>query len=132
MPQCRVGRCGEINAGFAFAPSHTHTGTPRSTLLYTSTAISSKVKRLDKQNAAGIVGNGDNGIVGLFESAQKRFIGGQVILLVVGPFGEVNKDIEKVESFENSCSFESWQPLVKTGCQFLHCTTLIEREELLL
>ena len=96
MPQCRVGRCREINAGFAFAPSHTHTGTPRSTLLYTSTAISSKVKRLDKQYAADIVGNGDNGIVGPFESAQKRFIGGQVIPLVVGPFGEVNKDFEKV------------------------------------
>ena len=37
-----------------------------------------------------------NRIVGPFESAQKRFIGGQVIPLVVGPFGEVNKDFEKV------------------------------------
>ena len=57
---------------------------------------SNKFKRLDKQYAADIVGNGDNGIVGPFESAQKRFIGGQVIPLVVGPFGEVNKDFEKV------------------------------------
>eukprot|EP00956_Cyclotella_meneghiniana_P024218 scaffold48318_cov51-Cyclotella_meneghiniana.AAC.2 len=57
---------------------------------------SNKFKRLDKQYAADIVGNGDNGIVGPFESVQKRFIGGQVILLVVGPFGEVNKDFQKV------------------------------------
>ena len=48
---------------------------------------SNKFKRLDKQYAADIVGNGENGIVGPFESAQKRFIGGQVIPLVVGPFG---------------------------------------------
>eukprot|EP00956_Cyclotella_meneghiniana_P020255 scaffold35458_cov37-Cyclotella_meneghiniana.AAC.4 len=57
---------------------------------------STKLKGLDKQYAADIVGNGDNGIVGPFESAQKRFIGGQVIPLVVGPFGEIHKDFEKV------------------------------------
>eukprot|EP00956_Cyclotella_meneghiniana_P027992 scaffold64216_cov67-Cyclotella_meneghiniana.AAC.1 len=57
---------------------------------------SNKFKRLDKQYAADIVGNGENGIVCPFESAQKRFIGGQVIPLVVGPFGEVNQDFEKV------------------------------------
>eukprot|EP00956_Cyclotella_meneghiniana_P040979 scaffold210996_cov63-Cyclotella_meneghiniana.AAC.6 len=57
---------------------------------------SNKFKRLDKQYAADIVGNGDNRVVGLFESAQKRFIGGQAIPLVIGPFGEVNEDFEKV------------------------------------
>lgn len=44
-----------------------------------------------------LVGNGDNELVGPFVSAQKRFIRGHVILpLVVGPFGEANKDFEKV------------------------------------
>eukprot|EP00956_Cyclotella_meneghiniana_P011010 scaffold15417_cov71-Cyclotella_meneghiniana.AAC.11 len=57
---------------------------------------SNKFKRLDKQYAADIVGNGDNEIVGPFESAQKRFIGGQRIHLVVGPCGKVNRDLEKV------------------------------------
>ena len=42
------------------------------------------------------MGEGDNGIVGPFEAAQGRFIGGQVVPLVVGAFGEVNKDFEKV------------------------------------
>eukprot|EP00956_Cyclotella_meneghiniana_P007694 scaffold10316_cov71-Cyclotella_meneghiniana.AAC.10 len=41
---------------------------------------SNKFKRLDKQYAADIVGDGDNGIVGPFESAQKRFIGGQPLV----------------------------------------------------
>eukprot|EP00956_Cyclotella_meneghiniana_P013488 scaffold19546_cov65-Cyclotella_meneghiniana.AAC.5 len=58
---------------------------------------SNKFKKLDKQYTADIVGNGDNEeIVGPFESAQKRPIGGQVIPLVVRPFEEVNKDFEKV------------------------------------
>ena len=82
---------------------------------------SNKFKRLDKQYAADIVGNGDNGIVGPFESAQKRFIERQVIPLVIGPFGEVNQDFEK-----------ELKTLSRTGCRFLHCPTLIEREELLL
>ena len=50
---------------------------------------------LDKKYAADVVGEGDNGIVGPFEAAG-RFIGGQVVPLVVGAFGEVNKDFEKV------------------------------------
>eukprot|EP00956_Cyclotella_meneghiniana_P016154 scaffold25389_cov71-Cyclotella_meneghiniana.AAC.3 len=42
---------------------------------------SNKFKSLDKQYAADIVlGNGDNGIVGPFESAQERFIGGQPLV----------------------------------------------------
>ena len=43
-------------------------------------------------------GEGDNDIVGPFEfeAAQGRFIGGQVIPLVVGAFREVNKDSETV------------------------------------
>eukprot|EP00956_Cyclotella_meneghiniana_P034656 scaffold107194_cov46-Cyclotella_meneghiniana.AAC.1 len=76
--------------------------------------------------AADIVGNGDNGIVGPFESAQKSFIGGQVIPLVAGPFGEVNKEFEKVLK-----TLALLWPLAKTGCRFLHWATLIEREELL-
>ena len=50
---------------------------------------------LDRKYAADVVGEGDNGIVGPFEAAQGRFIGGQVIPLVAGAFGEVNKDFEK-------------------------------------
>ena len=57
---------------------------------------SRKFKKLDRKYAADVVGEGDNGIVGPFEAAQGRFIGGQVVPLVVGAFGEVNKDFEKV------------------------------------
>ena len=57
---------------------------------------SRKFKKLDRKYAADVVGEGDNGIVGHFEAAQGRFIGGQVVPLVVGAFGEVNKDFEKV------------------------------------
>ena len=59
---------------------------------------SRKFKMLDRKYAADVVGEGDNGIVGPFEAAQGRFIGGQVIPLVAGAFafGEVNKDFEKV------------------------------------
>ena len=35
-------------------------------------------------------------VVGPFEAAQKLFIGGRVVPLVVGAFGEVNKDLEKM------------------------------------
>ena len=43
-----------------------------------------------------MVGDGRNGIVGPFEAAQSQFFGGQVIPVVVGAFGEVNKDFEKM------------------------------------
>ena len=48
------------------------------------------------ERAPNVVGDGSNGVVGPFEAAQKLFIGGRVVPLVVGAFGEVNKDLEKM------------------------------------
>ena len=38
----------------------------------------------------------DDGIVGPFQAAQQRFVGGQIIPLVSGWFGELGEDFEKV------------------------------------
>ena len=57
-----------------------------------------RLKILDKHFAPDVVGDGEQGIVGPFEAAAGRFVGGQVIPLVAGWFGEVNKDFEKVIS----------------------------------
>jgi hypothetical protein len=46
--------------------------------------------------ASDVVGDGTTGITGPFEAAQGRFFTGQVILLVVGAFGDVNEALEKV------------------------------------
>lgn len=55
---------------------------------------SNKFKKLDKEYAPDVVGDGSKGIVEPFESAQNQYVGGQVIPLVVGAFGETNKDFE--------------------------------------
>ena len=55
-----------------------------------------KFRKLDKQFASDVVGDGRNNIVGPFSQAQGRFLGGQVIPLCAGWFGEVNKDFEKM------------------------------------
>jgi hypothetical protein len=55
-----------------------------------------KFKKLDRVYAPDVVGDGSNGVVGPFEAAQQLFIGGQVVPLVVGAFGDVNKDLEKM------------------------------------
>jgi len=43
-----------------------------------------------------VVGDGSSNIVGPFEAAQSQFIGGQVVPLVVGAFGDVNTDFENM------------------------------------
>jgi hypothetical protein len=58
--------------------------------------ITSQVKKLDIQCASKSIGDGSSGVAGPFEAAQKLFIRGQVVPLVVGGFGEANKDIEKM------------------------------------
>ena len=55
-----------------------------------------KFKRLDNNFATDVVGDGNNGITGPFEAAQKHFYRGQVIPLCAGWFGEINEDFEKV------------------------------------
>ena len=55
-----------------------------------------KFRKLDRVYAPDVVGDGNNGVVGPFEAAQQLFIGGQVVPLVVGAFGDVNKDLEKM------------------------------------
>ena len=55
-----------------------------------------KFKKLDKEYAPNVVGDGSNNIVGPFEAAQSQFIGGQVIPLIVGAFGDVNTDFENM------------------------------------
>ena len=57
---------------------------------------SGKFKKLDKQFAADVVGDGDNDIVGPFQAAQSRFHKGGVIPLCAGWFGEIGGDFEKV------------------------------------
>ena len=57
-----------------------------------------------------MVGDGNNGIVGPFETAQSQFIGGQVILLVlvIAAFSEVNKDFAKMlKTFAKLASAEA-------------------------
>ena len=55
----------------------------------------SKFKKLDKQFAADIVGNGTGDMAGPFEASQARFYRGQVPLCA-GWFVEINEDFEKV------------------------------------
>ena len=55
-----------------------------------------KFKRLDNNFATDVVGDGNNGITGPFEAAQKHFYRGQVIPLCAGWFGEINEDFENV------------------------------------
>jgi len=47
-----------------------------------------KFKKLDKEYASEVVGDGSSGVAGPFEAAQ-LFIGGQVVPLVVGAFGRI-------------------------------------------
>ena len=56
----------------------------------------SKFKKVDKEFAADIVGDGNVDIVGPFEADQARFYRGQVIPLCTGWFREINEDFEKV------------------------------------
>ena len=55
-----------------------------------------RFKKLDEVFASDVVGDGTAGITGPFEAAQGRFFTGQVIPLVVGAFGDVNEELEKV------------------------------------
>lgn len=50
----------------------------------------------DIEYASDVVGDGSSNIVGPFEAAQSQFIGGQVVPLVVGAFGDVNTNLEKM------------------------------------
>ena len=43
-----------------------------------------------------VVGDGTNGIMGPFETAQGCFYQGKQIPLCAGAFGEMNEDLEKV------------------------------------
>ena len=58
-------------------------------------SYSRKFKTLDVKFAADIVGDGESGIKGLFETAQQQFLQGQVIPMCAVWFGEINKDFEK-------------------------------------
>ena len=58
-------------------------------------SYSQKIKKLDVEFVADVVGYGTNGITGPFEAAQGRFYQGQVIPLCVGWFGKTKKDFEK-------------------------------------
>ena len=76
--------------------------------------------------ASDVVGDGSNGVVGPFEAAQQLFIGGQVVPLVVGAFGDVNKDLEKMlrtlakfaAAGEDGMSISHLQNLDKKGGAF--------------
>jgi hypothetical protein len=60
-----------------------------------------------------------------FETAQGRFLTGQVILLVVGAFGDVNEALEKVLKQVAKAAGAG------TDCsQFRHLSTQTERGEL--
>ena len=50
-------------------------------------SYSRKFKKLDNKFAADVLGDGNDGTVGPFEAAQKRFYCGQVIPLCAGWFG---------------------------------------------
>ena len=91
-----------------------------------------------RTSAADVVGDGSSGIVGPFEAAQGQFIGGQVVPLVVGAFGEV---IEKMlrtlaklaSSGEDSMSISPLRNLDKKGGAFAICIITSEEQlELLL
>ena len=87
---------------------------------------SRKFHKLDQNYAQEVVGDGRNGIVGPFEAAQSQFFGGQVIPVVVGAFGEVNKDFEKMlrtlaklaSSGEDGMSISPLRNLDKKGGAF--------------
>ena len=51
-----------------------------------------KFKKLDTLFASDIVGDGTNGIVGPFQTAQSRFYRKGIIPLCVGGFGEINEE----------------------------------------
>ena len=55
-----------------------------------------KFKKLDKQFAAEVVGDGSNDIVGPFEASQQRFYRGQVVPMCSGWFGEIGGEFEKI------------------------------------
>ena len=50
----------------------------------------------DKHYTPDVVGDGNGGITGPFESAQNQFHCGQVIPLCAGAFGEVNCDFTRL------------------------------------
>ena len=87
---------------------------------------SRKFQKLDQNYAEEVVGDGRNGTVGPFEAAQSQFIGEQVIPVVVGAFGEVNKDFEKLlrtmaklaSSGEDGMSISPLRNLDKKGGAF--------------
>ena len=54
-----------------------------------------KLKNIDEKFAAEVVGNGSSDTVGPFEMSLGRFYKGRVIPLVVGWFGETNKNFEQ-------------------------------------
>ena len=89
-------------------------------------AYGRRFKQLDAVYAPEVVGDGSNGIVGPFEAAQGRFIGGQVVPIVAGAFGEVNKDFAKMlrtlaklaSSGEDGMSISPLRNLDKKGGAF--------------
>ena len=63
--------------------------------LLVSQEYARKFKKLDAKFASEVVGS-EGGIVGPFETSQRRFHRGQVIPLVAGWFGEIGRDFETV------------------------------------
>lgn len=57
---------------------------------------SRKFKKLDTVFAEEVVGSGENGTTGPFETAQGRFFRGQVIPITAGWFGEIGKDFATI------------------------------------
>ena len=55
-----------------------------------------KLKSLDKEFVADVVGDGSEGVTGPFMMAQSIFYRGKIIPLVSGWFGEIGTDFEKV------------------------------------
>ena len=53
-------------------------------------------RKLDRQFAADVVGDGDSNVVGPFSAAQGRFFRGQVIPLCAGAVGEIGEDFSKI------------------------------------
>ena len=54
-----------------------------------------KFKKMDKLFASGVVRDGNNDVVGPFQTAQNCFYRGQVIPICAGWFGEIVKDFEE-------------------------------------
>jgi len=92
-----------------------------------TTQCHKKFKKLDKEYASDVVGDGSSNIVGPFEAAQDQFIGGQVVPLVAGAFGDVNTDFgtmlrtlaKLVAAGEEGMSISPLRNLDKKGSAFV-------------